>query len=212
MNNKIKNSEYHPDWQNNRIKFIISKYGENFFSGKNILELAPFNGYIGEYFRNLGANVLSVEGRQSNIDQIKRDYPNLNVILVDLDTPEWTCGKFDIIINFGLLYHLEKYHAEHLINCIKNCELMFLESVIFNSFENEIFKVDRIGVDQSLTQIDGYPSQKFVEDIFDSLGIEQYKMYTDSSLNGGMHIYDWELNGNKIFHQAIRRFWIVKNS
>jgi hypothetical protein len=212
MNNKIKNSEYHPDWQNNRIKFIISKYGENFFSGKNILELGPFNGYIGEYFRNLGANVLSVEGRQSNIDQIKRDYPNLNVILGDLDTPEWTYGKFDIIINFGLLYHLEKYHAEHLINCIKNCELMFLESVIFNSFENEIFKVDRIGVDQSLTQIDGYPSQKFVEDIFDSLGIEQYKMYTDSSLNGGMHIYDWELNGNKIFQQAIRRFWIVKNS
>lgn len=205
----MKETDYHPEWQKNRIQFVISKYGEDFFKGKNILELGPCNGYIGEYFRNLGANVLSVEGRQSNIDTIKHNYPSLNVIKGDLDTPEWLYGKYDIIINFGLLYHLEKYHAEHLTNCIKNCNLMFLESVIFNSHKNEIFKIKRIGFDQSLSEVDGYPSQKFVENIFKNLGIYDYKMYTDSSLNGGAHVYDWPLTGDREFHVSTRRFWIV---
>ena len=205
----MNDTNYHPDWQKNRIKFIISKYGEEFFKGKTILELGPYNGYIGAYFQSLGAKVLGVEGRQSNIDNIKQMYPDLEVIQGDLDSLEWPYGKFDIIINFGLLYHLEKYHKEHLLNCLRNCNIMFLESVIYDSFANEIYKVRRIGSDQSLSEIDGYPTKKFIEDILNRPGLCDYKMYTDSSLNGNGHKYDWEATGGKTFDDCARRFWII---
>jgi SAM-dependent methyltransferase len=205
----MNDTNYHPDWQKNRIKFILSKYGKDFFKGKSILELGPYNGYIGAYFQSLGANVLGVEGRQSNIDMIKHHYPELNVVQGDLDTPSWPYGKFDIIINFGLLYHLENYHKEHLLNCIRNCNLMFLESVIFDSYVNEIYKVRRLGSDQSLSEIDGYPSQKFIDDILNRPGFCTYNMYTDSSLNGNGHTYDWVSTGSGAFNDTTRRFWII---
>ena len=73
----------------------------------------------------------------------------LNVEQADLDTDIWKWGKWDIIINFGLYYHLEKYHKEHLINCINNCDLMFFETVVFDSKNPEIFINKEKGKDQS---------------------------------------------------------------
>jgi hypothetical protein len=69
----IKQTYYHPSWQNSRINFILSKYPEGFFKGKRILELGAHNGYIGACFATLGAIVHCVEGRQENVDKIKWD-------------------------------------------------------------------------------------------------------------------------------------------
>jgi hypothetical protein len=59
----IKETSYHPNWQTNRINFILSKYPKEFFKGKRILELGAYNGFIGAYFNSLGAEVHCVEGR-----------------------------------------------------------------------------------------------------------------------------------------------------
>ena len=106
----IKETSYHPDWQTNRINFILSKYPKDFFKGKRILEVGAYNGYIGAYFASLGAEVHCVEGRPENVAQIKNDYPQVTAEVGDLDVSSWKWGKWDIIINFGLYYHLEKFH------------------------------------------------------------------------------------------------------
>ena len=168
----MKKTSYHPDWQVNRINFILSKYPADFFKGKRILELGAYNGYIGAYFSALGAEVHCVEGRQENVDKIKKDYPNVTVECADLDTSIWNFGKWDIIINFGLVYHLENFHKEHLINCINNCDLMFFESVIYDSFKPELYFRNENGDDQSLTNKGGTPSTSYVENIFKELGTE----------------------------------------
>jgi hypothetical protein len=203
--------EYHPNWQKNRIKFLLSKYDPSFFEGKTILELGPYNGYIGEQFRNIGASVTCVEGRNSNIHNISEKFPNLTVILGDLDTSHWNYGKYDIIINFGVFYHLEKHHSEHLENCIKNCNIMFFESVIFDSFDSEINYKDTKGDDQSLSGVDGTPSQKYIEDIFIKNNCN-YSVQINSSLNGDGHMYDWVAEGDKKYNNMKRRFWIVENT
>ena len=218
----IKETTYHSDWQNNRINFILSKYPKEFFKGKRILELGAFNGYIGAYFSTLGAQVHCVEGRPENVENIKRDYPNVTVEVANLDTSNWKWGYYDIIINFGLYYHLEHSHKEHLINCINNCDLMFFESVIYDSFEPEIYFRKEQGFDQSLTPIGGTPSTSFVENIFNELGCN-YQKYSDSSLNGlaslngndfqrrYVHHYDWVDTNSKIFDEFSRRFWIINS-
>ena len=204
----MKKTSYHPDWQVNRINFILSKYPADFFKGKRILELGAYNGYIGAYFSALGAEVHCVEGRHENVDNIKKDYPNVTVECADLDTSFWNFGKWDIIINFGLVYHLEKFHKEHLINCINNCDLMFFESVIYDSFKPELYFRNENGDDQSLTNKGGTPSTSYVENIFKESG-KDYTKYSDLSLNNWEHKYNWPNTGFKVFNQFWRRFWIV---
>lgn len=200
---------YHPEWQKNRLKFIIELYGESFFKGKNILELGPYNGYIGYVFDQLGANVHLVEGRAENIHYINYAYPNLSVELGDVDTPEWKWGKWDIIINFGLYYHLENHHKEHMENCLSNSDIMFFESVIFDSYENEIVFNKECGGDQSLTDIGGTPSTSYVENLFKTFN-RKFTKYTSNTLNGNGHVYDWIDANTKIYNQMTRRLWIVE--
>ena len=204
----MKHTNYHPDWQVNRIKFILSKYPIEFFKGKRILELGAYNGFIGAYFSAIGAEVHCVEGRQENVDKIKIDYPEVTAECADLDSPNWNWGHYDIIINFGLYYHLEIYHKEHLENCINNCDLMFFETVIYDSFEPEIYFRQEEGCDQSLSSIGGNPSTSYVENIFKQYPIK-YEKFCDSSLNNYEHKYDWSDTGLKTFNQFHRRFWII---
>jgi hypothetical protein len=205
----MKKTTYHADWQINRINFILSKYPKEFFKGKRILELGAYNGYIGAYFNALGAEVHCLEGRIENVINIKNDYPNITAEVADLDSPDWNWGHWDIIINFGLYYHLEKFHKEHLQNCINNCDLMFFETVIYDSSDSEIYFRQEDGDDQSLTSIGGTPSTSYVESIIKETN-SGYKKYTDPFLNNFEHKYDWPDTGFKVFNQFHRRFWIVQ--
>jgi hypothetical protein len=204
----IKETNYHKNWQQNRIDFILSKYPKEFFKGKRILELGAYNGYIGAYFSSLGANVHCLDGRIENVVNIKNDYPNVKADVANLDTPDWIWGHWDIIINFGLYYHLEKFHKEHLVNCINNCDLMFFETVVYDSFDDKIFFRPEYGDDQSLSTIGGTPTTSHVENIFKQTNVN-YTKYSDSFLNGNNHHYNWVDTGNNIFDEWARRFWIV---
>lgn len=206
----IKETQYHANWQKNRINFILSKYPKDYFKGKRILELGAFNGYIGAYFQQLGAVVHCVEGRPENVEQIKIDYPNVTVECANLDTPEWLWGNWDIIINFGLCYHLENHHKQHLINCVEHCGLMFFESVIFDSNEAEIHYRNESGIDQSLGFSGGTPSTSFVENAFSERNTI-FRKFSDPVLNGDLHHYDWVDKNSKVLDQYARRFWIVNN-
>jgi hypothetical protein len=204
----MKQTTYHPDWQINRINFILSKYPKEFFKGKRILEVGAYNGYIGAYFNALGAEVHCLEGRLENVVKIKNDYPQITSEVANLDTDEWTWGKWDIIINFGLYYHLERFHKEHLSNCIQNCDVLLFETVVYDSYEPEIYFRQEDGDDQSLTLIGGTPSTLYVENIFNESNVT-YKKYTDPFLNNYQHKYDWPDTGFKIFNQFHRRLWIA---
>lgn len=188
---------------------MLSKYSPEFFNRKRILELGSCNGYIGAYFQSLGAYVYSLEGRLENIQTIKTDYPQLKCDLVDLDRPDWSWGKWDIIINFGLYYHLEKFHKQHLENCLDNSDLMFFESVVYDSSEPELFFRQEEGSDQSLSFIGGNPSTSYVENIFSSKN-KKYEKFSSRELNAWYHFYDWEDTGNNVYNPFQRRFWIVQ--
>jgi len=200
---------YYAEWQQNRINFILSKYSEKFFIGKRVLELGAYNGYIGARLALMGAEVHCIEGRPENVANIKNDYPQLTVEVANLDSSEWKWGKWDIIINFGLYYHLENYHKEHLKNCINICDLMFFESVIYDSDASEILFREETGDDQSLTSMGGIPSTSYVEEIF-KINNKNYEIFKNKELNGNLHHYDWNDANTKKLDVFARRFWIVK--
>jgi hypothetical protein len=212
----IRDTNYHPDWQNVRIDYIRSLYNNDFFKGKRVLELGAYNGYIGSHIKEMGADVHCIEGRQDNVDRMKNWYPTVTVEQADLDRSDWIWGKWDVIINFGLFYHLETFHKEHLVNCINNCDLMLFETVIYDTPISTLASKEEQNTeydDQSLTGKAGIPSTKYVEDIFKECGVD-YKKIVDGCLNAKFHSYDWEdSHFEKPFNPTTwqRRFWIVKN-
>ena len=144
---------------------------------------------------------------------IKSTNDRVYINIYNLRYVSWKQSKeqvdYDIIINFGLYYHLEKFHKEHLINCINNCDLMFFETVIYDSSDPEIYFRQENGDDQSLTSLGGTPSTSYVENILKEVNTN-YKKYTDPFLNNYQHKYDWPDTGFKVFNQFHRRFWIIQ--
>jgi hypothetical protein len=200
-------STYHPVWQTSRVNFLIELYGKDFFTNKRILELAPFNGYIGYCFSQLGATVHGIEGRAENVRQIQT-LPGVTVEQANLDTPTWVWGDWDIIINFGLYYHLEKYHDAHLTNCLRHCDIMFFETVIFDSDDCELHFRKEIGNDQSLSEVGGNPTVSYVENIFQRERVD-FNRHDSRRLNGDYHCYDWVSTNSKKLYPYKRRFWIT---
>lgn len=201
--NNYKNT-YNLSWQDLRINYIKSKFSPQFFNEKSILELAPYNGYIGNSFYELGAKVTCIEGRKENCQHIKTHFPHLIVHQANLDTVEWKWGNFDIIINMGLLYHLENNHKQHLENCIHNSKILILETVI-NSDKTEIISYrPEEGADQSLSQRGGEPSIKWIENILRK-NTHHFTRANDIG-NAGEHHYDG--CGSPGYNRAL---WITIN-
>lgn len=201
-------TQAHRDWQYARIRFLTNKYPLDYWNNKSILELGSFNGVIGDYFRDIGANVLSVEGREHNVARINREFPKLRTSIYNLDTRDWKFGRYDIIINFGLFYHLENFHEEHLINCLNNCETLFLETVIYDSYDDELYSRNESGHGQSLSNIGKTPTTNFIENILRDHNAKFIK-FSDPELNGGHQKYDWIDKNSKQFNENNRRFWII---
>jgi hypothetical protein len=207
--------DYLPDWQKNRVDFAVNHLGKDFFKGKTLLELGPYNGAIGLKFQELGAKVTLCEGREANSERI-RNTTNLEVITQNLDTEEWNLGKFDIIVNWGLFYHLEFHYEKHLINCLENCDVLFFETEVWNSLVDGVivnkpptdFKGDY--GDQSISINEIKPSRIFIENIFNRYPEFISERFDSSLLNGNGHVYNWYESGDGNYIPQHRRYWICQ--
>ena len=76
-------------------------------------------------------------------------------------------GRFDLIINFGLIYHLKNVD-EHLNCCFKVSDDIFLETVVCDSTDPyKIFYAKRIRLvdEEALEGIGSRPSPFYIERI-----------------------------------------------
>jgi hypothetical protein len=202
----VTKDDMHPVWQQSRIKFMKTLMPPDFWKDKTILELGAFNGVIGNSFYEMGAIVTCVEGKREYL-QFIQELPHLKLIHTNLDTDIWEFGKFDIIINFGLLYHIEKHHEKLLENCIENCDIMFLESVVFDKQESMIYYKEESGIGQSLSGRAGYPTTMWIENILKKHEAK-YEKHNNKGLNASLHIYDWG-DGDSGYNAYRRRFWVI---
>ena len=194
-------------WQVNRITFVLEKYGENYFKGKKVLELACFEGGISQMLHNLGANLVSVEGLERNLNVCKQRYPHLTFIQKDLDLDQWDFDDhYDIIIHWGLLYHLRDPDSS-MRHCLEHCDYLFLESLVIDystKYTSHVVEENKWGTDQSIHCMGSRFSAKYVENLFDN---KPFVRYDDAKLNSSYQPqYDWtESDTGNIY----RRFWVI---
>jgi SAM-dependent methyltransferase len=203
--------DHYVQWRVNRVQFIENLYGKEFFRNKTILELGCGHGHIGRYLQNqLGAKVTFTDGRQGHLDTLKEVMPSAEAICLDQNNP-WDLERtFDIVIHWGVLYHLDDWRQD-LACAAKHTNLLFLESEVCDSedpeFEIKFEQVD--GYDQDLGKFSTRPSAAAIEEQLIENGF-LYERFDRKELNADFHCYDWEPLTTNRFTKGHRRFWIAE--
>lgn len=118
-------------------------------------------GFFSQTLHECGLKVLGVDGRETNVKEAARRYPEVTFETRDIeDSSTAKIGKFDFVLCFGLLYHLENplramRHLRALTGKVLLLESMCLPDVLPFALLREESALD----DQSLTNLAFYPSE-----------------------------------------------------
>jgi SAM-dependent methyltransferase len=199
-------SGHYINWRETRINVLLKYVPLIYFKSKSILELGCGYADIGNEFYKMGANITSSDARKEHLDVVNKKYPYIETKLINAND-KIIENKYDIIIHWGLLYHLNEIE-NHLENISNICNILLLESEVCDS-DNDSYYIDtkEEGYDQAYNLIGIRPSQSYVEKILKRNGFE-YKLIVDDDLNSDIHCYNWEIKNTKTCKNGMRRFWI----
>ncbi len=109
-----------------------------------------------------GLRVTGVDGRLENIDEARRRYPQVEFQVANVEDPlVKTMGQFDLVLCYGLLYHLEN-PFQALRNLFSVTEkILLMESRVIPYEMPAAFLMDEcVGEDQGLNHMAFVPSRQ----------------------------------------------------
>ena len=212
------------EWRLKRVEKLEFIFGVDWFNKKTILELGCGHGHIGLYLETLGADVTFCDARQSNLNAVLKKNQNAKTILINNENIWDLKKKFDLVIHFGLLYHVENWRQDLKI-ALNHGKYIALESAI-NTFKENIeikikntsYNFDEYG---SINKKKFYPSLKLIEGLIKKLKYKA-KRYDTKFLNIANNFvynkpcnikYDINLIKNNPFYEQLyvcRKFWIIE--
>jgi SAM-dependent methyltransferase len=194
------------DWRNSRMNGVKKYILPDYFKSKTMLELGCGHADIGNMFYELGGIVTSSDVRKEHLEIANQKYPNIKTLLIDGDNDSID-EKYDIIVHWGLLYHLNEIEI-HLEKVSQKCDVLLLETEVSDSDDNRFFQsTNENGYDQAYNTKGIRPSPSYVEYLLEKNGF-QFKLVKDPILNSGFHCYDWDITNSKDWKHGLRRFWI----
>lgn len=201
-------------WRKSRINKLDQIFGKEFFRGKRVLEVGAGFGLIGKHLREYwGADVVFTEAREHLVNTIRMMNPKAEVHMIDHENLWDLHQKFDFIIHWGLLYHLDNWKQDLFCTAahLKPTGILSLESEILDRFGEVEEKLSEPTNedDQAVGGLGTQMSAGVVENILRSLKLS-YKRYDDSDLNADFHHYDWKESDSGKSRSGQRRFWIAK--
>ncbi len=99
-------------------------------SNRSVLDVGCGVGHLAQFFLKQNCRVVCLDGRAENVDSLRTRYPGLEAHVVNVESDLSRFGRFDIVLCYGLLYHLENPIAG-LRNIAAICsELLLLETIV----------------------------------------------------------------------------------
>lgn len=192
-------------------KIIIDYFGPTSFRGKKILDLGAGNGEFANIFAKLGADVTCVDAREENLQIIRKNFPHLKTLMVNLEEEfPFEPFSFDIAFSVDLLCHLKNYES-HMESLLGVAERIVLETEILDSSNSNllvpIFETKDINT-MSFSGQGSLVSDKNIQNKMASLNAK-FKRIDETRLNHGQFKYDWMCSniGRKF---GYRRLWLVR--
>jgi trans-aconitate methyltransferase len=200
------------NWTIVRTRKLRTILGDDWFRGKTILDVGCGHGNNGKRLWELGAKVTFTDGRKQYVEKLQRE--GFDAFVMDNDKPWTVSGPFDLIVHWGLLYHLDNWKQD--LRCaVERAPLICLETTIASSssvlYEQKTIETEENAQnDNALNGTGTVLSALHVESCLTSLGCT-FARYDDEDLDkAARHRYSWkesEVEGH-IYGQ--RRFWFIK--
>jgi hypothetical protein len=215
------------EWRVKRVNKLVTLLGADWFKDKKVLELGCAFGNVGFYLESLGAKVTFSDGRQESLDIVKLKDPSAKTILLDQDT-NWNINEtFDLIVHFGISYHLDNWQQD-LVNAINHAQYVVYETAV-NKFSNDIeFKIKDYKYSHKyhgpLNSLGSLPSVSMTEAIFKDKQVN-YTRYDGEDLNHEGMLYnlkatkEYKPTSNDIIYLNSwhnpwgcggRKYWLIK--
>jgi tRNA (mo5U34)-methyltransferase len=103
-------------------------------------------GFFSDYLSRSGLSTVAFDGREENIAEARRRFPGIEFHVNDVESDEVEkLGKFDLVLCFGLLYHLE-----NPLRAIRNLESMTQKVLILESMITPVSKPVATLVDEGI--------------------------------------------------------------
>ncbi len=118
-------------------------------------------GYFSGFLHSLGFQVTAVDGREENANEGRRRYPDVKFITANAeDLPLVGIQTYDLVLCFGLLYHLENpFRAIRHLSTITS-KVLLVESMCAPGIEPSLQLLDEYyGEDQGLNYVAFYPTE-----------------------------------------------------
>ena len=127
----------------------------------NGLDVGCGVGFFSQILQECGLYTRGFDARMENVVEARSRFPRIPFAQGDIQDPDIVrCGKFDLVLCFGLLYHLENpVLAVRHLHALTGKALL-LESMCIPGHQPEMMLRDEPSQqDQSLTEIALYPSE-----------------------------------------------------
>ncbi len=141
-------------------------------AGKRVLDVGCGVGHLAARLEKLGAQVTCLDGREENIAELRRRYPQFpaHVANVELD-PLSALGHFDVAFSYGLLYHLENPAAALRNMAAAADELLLLETIICDARQPIVVLDDeRFAANEALGALGCRPSPSYLATVLNRIG------------------------------------------
>jgi SAM-dependent methyltransferase len=132
-------------------------------------------GYFADYLLQLGLAVTAFDARPQNITHAMSRYSGVNFLVHDLeDRSVRDLGRYDLVLCFGLLYHLENpFLAIRNLSALTR-NVLIVESIVASTHDPVAWLVDEgEGEDQGLQYIALIPSEKSIVKMLYRAGFSQ---------------------------------------
>jgi FkbM family methyltransferase len=118
-------------------------------------------GYFSSSLSSLGLNVVGVDARQENVEEARRRHPGIEFHAIDAEQASASrLGQFDLVLCFGLLYHLENPFRVIRNLAGLSTKLVLIEGMVYPSPEPIMALLDENNLkDQGLHYLAFYPSE-----------------------------------------------------
>ncbi len=141
-------------------------------AGKRVLDVGCGVGHLAAWLRKLGAQVTCVDGREENIAELRRRYPQFPAHVANAERdPLSALGQFDVVFSYGLLYHLENPAAALRNMAAAAGELLLLETIICDARQPIVVLDDeRFAANEALGALGCRPSPSYVATVLNRIG------------------------------------------
>src|SRR5713226_9211768 len=118
-------------------------------------------GFFAQILQECGLSVGAFDGRTENVTEARKRFPEIRFEHGDIESPGiLALGKFDLILCFGLLYHLENpMLAIRHLRALTGKGLLLESMCIPGNSAGMVWREEPEAADQSLTDIALYPSE-----------------------------------------------------